>query len=209
MTDENGTGIDTVDPPIGGADLECLLTCNSITITALTKILMICEEYGLRLVEQDSLFAYSADPIEPILNSAASGLNEFVTEATSKKARRCIANLEGRLSDTQTTLSILLDLDKSVAVVSIPEDFLWGFDMAPDHIDFEKLRAFAGCCEEIASELSAMYGYLGTEVLHTEDMTTGNAESSGACPVDSLFFSEARLRELFDWYRNTYVKRWK
>ena len=193
---------------MGGADLECLLACRDLPVSSLLAVLAICEEHGFRMVETDPLLAYGFDPAEPQQISQALQLNEFVAGAELSNARSCIAKLYGTLIDTPTALSVLLDLQKKVVVVSVPEDVLWGFGDDTGRADFEKLRVFAECCKEIASELPAELGYLGTEELHPEDMTPG-AEWHGASRVDETFFSEGRLRELFRWYTEVYVKRWQ
>jgi hypothetical protein len=126
-----------------------------------------------------------------------------------QRSRRCIANLQGMLLDTQTSLSVLLDLKKRVVVVSVPEDVLWGFEVNVENADIKRLAACSDLCREVASEIDAGLGYIGTEELHPEDMVTSGAEGHGATRVDDYFFSDARFRELFDWYTGFYVSRWK
>jgi len=178
-------------------------------VSSLLAVLVICEGQGFRMVEIDPLLAYGADPVEPRQVSQAPQLSNFVAQAERSHAHKCIANLSGMLVDAHTSLGVLLDLEKKVAVVSVPEDVLWDFSDDPDRADFEKLRVFAECCKMIALELSAELGYLGTEGPHAEDMVSEAAADYGVYRVDEDFFSEGRLRELFDWYTDVYVKRWE
>lgn len=203
------TGRQGPNPPIGGANLECLLVCRDLRVSRLPALLAICEECGFRMVETEPLLAYGIDLVEPEQVSQALHLSKFVADAERSNARRCIVNLCGTLADTSTSFSMLLDLENKVVVISVPEDVLWGFGDDIGRADFEKLRVFAKCCKDIASELSPELGYLGTEELHPEDMVAYAAEEHGATRVDETFFSEARLRELFDWYVDVYVKRWE
>ena len=203
------TGQRGPEPPIGGADLECLLACQDLRASMLPVLLSICEEHGFQMVETDPLLAYGIDPVEPEQISQALHLSKFVAGAERRNSRRCIVNLCGILIDTRTSSSMLLDFEHRVLTLSIPEDVLWGFGEDTSRADFEKLRLFAMCCEEIASELSPGFGYLGTEELHPEDIVVGAAEGRGVSHVDEAFFSESRLKELFDWYLNVYTRRWE
>ena len=130
-----------------------------------------------------------------------------MAEAERRNARRCIANLSGTLIDTRTPLHVLFALDPRVAVISVPENVLWGFGDDVDRADFQKLRIYGECCKEIAFELSAVFGIMETEILQPEEMTLDAAEGQGASRVNESFLSESYLRELFDWYVNVYSDR--
>ena len=169
----------------------------------------ICERHGFKLIERDPLLGYGDDPVEPQSVEQAESLAAFAEDMEDHHSRRCIANFHGTLFDTQTNLSILLDLDKRVVVMSVPEDVLWRFEASAENADISRLIAFSNICNEIAAEISAVLGFMGTEELHPVDMIANDAENHGVTRVDDSFFSDTRLRELFGWYTDFYVNRWK
>ncbi len=198
---------DTFEPFIGSADLECVLKCKKSLIEKIPCILNICNDHGFNPIGKMSLLAYGSDPIEPTIVADANEADSFIQSIKELSILRCIVNLDGVLSDTKTSMSLIFDMAENVLVISVPEDVLWGFSSSDGgKADILRLKAFARCCEVIASRMSALLGYIGTEHLHPEDMVVG--DDSGASHIDNTFFSEERIQELFDWYVNFYVKRW-
>jgi len=208
MQDKRTHGED-VQPSTGGANLECLFTCQNIPVKVVSGLLNVCYFHKFSLVGQESLLAYGEDPIEPLLIASAKQHEEFFQELEHQSVQSCIANMVGILVDVQTPMSLLIDFKNSVVSISVPEDFLWNFSKDIAQADFQRLKAFAECCDDIAAKLRPVFGFLGTETLHTEDMRLDKAEQEGAFKVDDSFFSEERLKELFDWYLNNYVRRWE
>ncbi len=209
MTSGESIARNSKGPPLGGANLECLLTCEGLAPTKLPALIGICHRHGFKLIDHESLLAYGDDLVDPQIVDHAKSLAAFVETMEHQESRRCIANLDGTLLDTQTSLSVLLDLEKQVVVVSVPEDVLWRFEVNAENADIKRLVAFSDLCREVASEIDASLGYLGTEELHPEDMVTSRTEAHGATRVDDHFFSDTRLKELFDWYTGFYATRWK
>ena len=196
-------------PSIGGANLECLFTCQNIPAKLVSSLLNVCYLHKFALVDQESLLAYEEDPIEPLLVASVEQREGFLQELEHQSVQSCIANMVGILVDVQTPMSLLVDFKNSVVSISVPEDFLWNFSKDTAKADFQRLKAFAECCDDIAAELSPVFGFIGTETLHAEDMRLDKAEQEGAFKFDDSFFSEERLKELFDWYLNNYVRRWE
>ena len=208
MQDKMTHGED-VQPSVGGANLECLLTCQNIPVKLVSDLLNVCYFHKFALVEQGSLLAYGEDPIEPLLVASAKQSEDFLKEIEHQSVQSCIANMVGILVDVQTPMSLLIDFKNSVVSISVPEDFLWNFLKDTAQANFQRLKAFAKCCDDIAAKLSPAFGFIGTETLHTEDMRLDKAEQEGAFKFDDSFFSEGRLKELFNWYLNNYVRRWE
>ena len=200
---------DNKNPPIGGANLECYFSCKTLSRKSFSALVNICFSKGFELVGQEALLAYGNDPIEPVLISSPAELDGFIEKLQCEKILRCIANFSGVLVDVKTPMNLLADFKNLVVSISVPEDVLWKFSGDPALADFRILRVFAACCDEVASTISPIFGYIGTETLHPKEMQLDRAVSEGALPVDESFFSDARLRELFEWYLTVYVERWK
>jgi hypothetical protein len=195
-------------PPIGGADLECLLSCKELPVVSL-RPLEILKDHGFTLLEKEPLIMY-VDDLDVTRRVASAGeVEEFIEYMESHRVRHCIANFIGRLVDIDTTMHLNLDFKNSVVAVMVSEDVLWGFTEDASKADYKNLEKFAECCKSVAEELNPIYAYIGTETMHTEDMKLDTAEKEGGIKYDESFFSEKNMKELFDWYINYYVKRWE
>ncbi|WP_218080285.1 hypothetical protein [Anthocerotibacter panamensis] len=186
--------------PIGWADLECLLSCQELSIQSLYALVKIVQDYGFILLGSESLLAYGDDPVTPEQVVPAERVKEFIAALDNLSIRHCILNFTGVLVDVRTPLSLIVDFCNAVVVVSIPENALWNFIEDFKKVDFRKLESFAKLCHKIATEIRAIRGYLGTEMLHREDMNLTRDLHEVSSPVDEAFFSKETLRGLFDWY---------
>lgn len=193
------------EPPIGGANLECLLKCERPIIETASVILKFCDEFGFQPIGKVAFLAYGDDPIEPIMIESADRKAHFLDAIKELSPVRCIMKLEGVLSDVETSMCLLFDATENVLVVSVPEDMLWEFGSS--EADILRLKAFAQLCDVIANYTEAFLGYIGTEHVHPEDMVLDG--DSGVSHINDQFFSEKRIQELFDWYVTFYIKRWK
>jgi len=206
---QNSNCMGEYEPPKGGADLECILTCECLQKKTLLKIVDICFQSGFKFVEKDFLLSYGDDPIVPEYIAVSDNLLEFMERVEVSDAKRYIVNFSGQLHDIQTYLSLVLDFKNAVLVISVPEDVLWAFSENPQSADFLRLICFGKICEEISMQVSAKFAYMGTEFYHIDEMKLENAERLEVDRANLSFFSEPKLKELFDWYLSSYTKRWE
>ena len=155
------------------------------------------------------MLAYSDDPIVPDKVASAGEIEEFLAYTKGHKVSHCIVNFIGWLVDAYTYLSLVVHFDDAVVSISVCEDVLWGFTEDVSQADFKKLQKFAECCKSVVVEINPVFGYIGSEGPHTQDMRLDCAEKEGGIKYDESLFSEESLKKLFDWYINDYVKRWE
>lgn len=186
--------------------MECLLTCRTLAKQAPLDVTNAVLSLGFALTDADSLQVFGDDRILPVFCSESlPALGEYLSE---HPARVCIVRVVGSFADIKTRLRLDFDFENNVLVLAVPEDFLWGFSAKPELARFERLLAFANCCRQVMSIVHPEFLYLDTELLHPEDVRIDRAENAGAVRVGPETFSEASLRELFEWYVNVYTKRW-
>ena len=161
------------------------------------------------MLETEHLLAYSDDPIVPDKVASAGEIEEFLAYTKGHKVSHCIVNFIGWLVDAYTYLSLVVHFDDAVVSISVCEDVLWGFTEDVSQADFKKLQKFAECCKSVVVEINPVFGYIGSEGPHTQDMRLDCAEKEGGIKYDESLFSEESLKKLFDWYINDYVKRWE
>ncbi len=195
-------------PPKGGANLECVFWCDKFEKEVVSDLIRICQLYQFMKSDKHYLLAYGSDPIEPLF-IFSNNMEDYEPQIKNQNVQSCILKMTGILVGAKTPLSIIVDFKKYFLSVSIPEDVLWNFSDDIRQSDFSRLQEFSSLCEDISAVLSPILGYIGTEIFQSRDIQTHKVENSSAIPVNEYFFSESRLRDLYNWYMNSYLQRWQ
>ncbi len=197
-------------PPLGGADLECFLSCRTLSASSIDRVVAIVQSHGFELVSGDAVLVYREDLLEPAVVARRDEVQQVVKtiQAQAQSLSRCIVNFEGRVGDIATSLSVVFDFRYSVLEISIPEQSLWGPCTNPVEPDLGRLRRFGDVCLQLAESVEAELAFIGTEQLHSDEMEISVAAAVGAVrPHDAL--SEESLKSLCEWYSSVYFRRWQ
>lgn len=198
-------------PPIGGADLECTLAYDDFEVVYLEKMAAIILAKGFELRRDlPPFFAYGKGLFEHLLKPETKTTDEFFTQLKNLKCRTTLINFQGRLFDIDVYLSISYDLAERVVQITTIEDFIWEFRQDTSKANFNRLKAYGQICQAVCSVRPPLYARMATEATYADEFTVEKLrEENSDETFNDTFFSETRLRELYDWYINTYTKRWE
>ena len=196
-------------PPIGGADLECLLSCNFLNNEGVSKLIIFCKEHDFTIHDSACLLLYGDDLIEPIQTVYNNEIINFLGDNQSNTFKVYKLKFIGKMHDVEVELVLTLYMELNVISLSTIEDFLWNFSDSTLQAKFERLNAFGKLCSDISILLSPLYAYIGSESFHADELQVDEAEKTGVSRYHDNFFSEGELLELYNWYLNIYTKRWE
>jgi hypothetical protein len=200
-------------PPQTGASLECLLTCEELEPAVLPRLLQRLGARGFGLNSDPAILGYGEDPVTPTFQMAANQEQRFVQELETRDSHHCIIRLVGTLAGVEANLGLVVDFADKVVSLSVVEGIIWHYTGRPERADIAVVQAFADCCRDFIEELHPLFGIIGPEPAHENEMRLSEApgrkpESKGAVPVDADFLSDSDVEELFNWYAKDYAEIW-
>jgi hypothetical protein len=194
-------------PPIGGALLEALFAYDHLTFVDASDIVNSLLNNGLLCYDGSRTNARSVDfdfkTPEP--NELPTG---FLSQCFSSDFIEIFIAFNWTLNGKKIELNLAFDLANSVVSLSCKEDFLWNNSEGPCKVDYESLTSFYEVCEQICEVQLPRRAAIGSEPCHAEDIRVGGDDYDFNF-VHSIFFSEAKKKNLQDWYENVYLRRWE
>jgi len=150
---------DNSGPSIGGADLECLMAFPHLSVSDVTGF---CGE--LRFLTPSPVDAVVLTDIDYSFyeTSDVRSVDQILDLLAQSSASIIITNLQGKLFDIDTRISVSYFLLFGVMSLSTPESFLWGFSENPSAAVFQRLDAFYHLCELVSRKRKPDYALIGS-----------------------------------------------
>jgi len=184
---------------IGWINLECVLQCASLGISAISPIVQGLLKQGIHLGKSNGLLAYE-EWAEPLNIGKGVALAEFIMAIRGRPLRYVVSNFIALFADVKAPLSVSFHFAQKIMVLSTPENMMWKMTDDIRKADFSRLEAFSRLAAYAAEAVQPTQAYIGPETF------------GGAKPVSEMglerfgteFFSNARLGTLFDGYLHNY-----
>jgi len=184
---------------VGWVSLECVFQCEVLGLAAISLILEGLAKLGIHLNKHNGLLAYE-EWVVPLDMEKGIELADFVAAIRERAVRYVIANLGGTVVDVEAPMSLSFHFARKIVVLSTPENMLWKMTDEVEKAEFSRLEAFSGLANCVAEVIRPIRSYIGPETF----AETKPLEEMGLEPFGDRFFSNLRLRSLFEDYLRNY-----